>query len=42
VDGCITGRGIEGFYVDNTRLLSRDEVFLGGQRLRAFAASPVG
>jgi glycogen debranching enzyme len=38
----VSGRGLEGFYVDNTRLLSRDELFVGDERLHAFAASPVG
>jgi glycogen debranching enzyme len=42
LDGCVTGRGLEGFYVDNTRLLSRDEIFVGDQRLHAFAATPIG
>ena len=42
LDGCVTGRWLEGFYVDNTRVLSRGEIFVGGQRLHAFAATPVG
>ncbi|MDQ3870440.1 MAG: hypothetical protein M3301_02345 [Chloroflexota bacterium] len=41
LDGCITGGGMQGFFVDNTRLLSRFEVSLDGERLKAFAASPV-
>jgi glycogen debranching enzyme len=41
VGGWITGRGIEGFYVDNTRLIARDELFVGDHRLESFAATPV-
>jgi glycogen debranching enzyme len=42
VGGCVTGRGLEGFYADNTRFLSRYELFVGNERLHTFAASPVG
>ena len=42
LDGWVTGRGIEGFYVEETRLLSRDELAAGGQPLKLVAASPVG
>src|SRR4051794_27221453 len=42
LDGWVTGRGIEGFYVEETRLLSRDEVTVGGRPLKLVAASPVG
>jgi len=37
--GAVTGRGIEGFYVENTRLLRRNELTVDGEPLVAFAAS---
>ncbi|MFL5761130.1 MAG: glycogen debranching N-terminal domain-containing protein [Thermomicrobiales bacterium] len=42
LDGWVTGRDIEGFYIDETRLLSRDEVTVAGQPLTPAGASPVG
>jgi glycogen debranching enzyme len=42
LDGCVAGADAEGFYVENTRLLNRDEPTVGGLPLRTFAASPVG
>jgi glycogen debranching enzyme len=40
-NGRIGGQGIEGFYVDETRLLFRSELMIDGGSLQAFAASPV-
>src|SRR5437764_14231146 len=40
--GNVTGRGTEGFYVENTRLLSREEFTIDGKSLRPVAVSPVG
>lgn len=37
--GAVTGHGIEGFYVENTRLLRRHELTADGEPLVAFAAS---
>src|SRR5918911_2744966 len=42
LDGAVTGGGTEGFYAENTRLLARDELTVGGAPLRPIAASPVG
>jgi hypothetical protein len=39
--GAVTGRGLEGFYVENTRLLSCDEITIDGKTLTPAAASPV-
>jgi hypothetical protein len=40
--GSITGEGREGFYFENTRLLSHDQVMVDGKALKPVAASPVG
>src|SRR5947209_20258401 len=40
--GNVTGSGTEGFYVENTRLLCREEVTIDGKSLRPVAVSPVG
>jgi len=42
LDGRVTGHGIEGFYVDETRMLSRDEIMADGRPLSGIAASPAG
>src|SRR3954454_20285011 len=42
LDGRVTGHGIEGFYVDETRMLSRDEIMANGRPLTGVAASPAG
>lgn len=42
LDGLVTGCGTEGFYAENTRVLSRLVLSAGGQPLTAVAASPVG
>lgn len=42
LDGNITGSGDEGFYVENTRLLCRDQATADGRPLMTAAASPVG
>jgi glycogen debranching enzyme len=42
LSGEITGEGAEGFYAENTRMLSRLQLCIGGQALRPVAASPVG
>lgn len=39
--GRVTGKGLEGFYVENTRLLSKLEFTVDGQALVPFAASAV-
>src|SRR5215208_6938605 len=39
--GRVTGQGSEGFYVENTRLLSRHELTVDGRPLEPVAASPV-
>ncbi len=41
LDGNVAGDDIEGFYVENTRLLCRDHLTANGQPLRTFASSPV-
>lgn len=41
LDGVVAGDGTEGFYVQNTRLLSRDELTADGAPLKSVAASPV-
>jgi hypothetical protein len=40
LDGVVTGAGIEGFYFEETRLLSCYEVTVGGRPLLPIAASP--
>ncbi|MDQ4130512.1 MAG: hypothetical protein M3133_05920, partial [Actinomycetota bacterium] len=40
--GAFRGRGFEGFYADNTRILSVQELLAGEQRMNAFVASPTG
>jgi glycogen debranching enzyme len=42
LDGWISGAGTEGFYADNTRILSRDEILVDGLSLRPASVSPVG
>jgi glycogen debranching enzyme len=42
LEGLVRGRGIEGYYAENTRLLSRLSLCAGGSVPRAIAASPVG
>src|SRR5918995_149874 len=42
LDGWLTGRGNEGFYADETRLLSRFGLTADGLPLKTIAASPVG
>ena len=42
LDGWVTGHGIEGFYVDETRVLAQEEVTIGGLPLAVIAASPSG
>ena len=42
LDGWATGRGIEGFYVDETRILNRNEITVAGAPLIGIAASPAG
>ena len=42
LDGVVTGRGTEGFYVENTRLLCRDELTVNDLPLMTVSASPVG
>ena len=42
LQGRITGAGNEGLIVDNTRVLSRHELFAADQPLRGIVASPVG
>ncbi|MGD9889840.1 MAG: glycogen debranching N-terminal domain-containing protein [Dehalococcoidia bacterium] len=42
LDGGVTGQGDEGFYVENIRLLSREELTADGDPLRPVAVSPVG
>jgi len=42
LDGWLTGHGIEGFYADETRLLSRFDLTADGEPLETTAASPVG
>src|SRR3954447_26540393 len=42
LDGRVTGHGIEGFYVDETRMLSRVEIMADGRTLTGVAASPAG
>jgi glycogen debranching enzyme len=39
-DGMVAGNGIEGFYVENTRLLSRLSLCVAGKEPRAIAVSP--
>src|SRR5215210_8750654 len=41
-DGAVTGSGDEGFYFENTRLLSRDEWTVDGRPLKPAGVSPVG
>jgi len=41
LDGTVMGDENQGFYVENTRLLSRDYLTANGQPLRTFASSPV-
>ncbi|MGI8854140.1 MAG: glycogen debranching N-terminal domain-containing protein [Thermomicrobiales bacterium] len=41
LDGNVAGADIEGFYIENTRLLCRDYLTANGQPLRTFASSPV-
>jgi len=41
LDGNVAGDDTEGLYVENTRLLCRDELTANGQPLRTFASSPV-
>ncbi len=41
LDGNLTGSGTEGFYVEDTRLLSRDEWTANGESLLSIAVSPV-
>ena len=41
-DGAVTGGGEEGFYVENTRLLSREEFTVDGRSLTPAGVSPVG
>ncbi len=40
--GAVTGRRDEGFYVEDTRLLSRAELTVDGRPLKPVAVSPVG
>src|SRR5215216_2848031 len=40
--GRVTGQGIEGFYVENTRLLSRPELTADSRPLEPVAVSPIG
>jgi glycogen debranching enzyme len=42
LDGVVTGRGTEGFSVENTRLLCRDELTVNDRPLMTVSASPVG
>ncbi len=42
LDGWVSGAGTEGLYVDNTRVLSRDEVEVDGRRPRPASVSTVG
>jgi glycogen debranching enzyme len=42
IDGGVTGQEAEGFYVEDTRLLSRDELTADGVRLTPFVAAPAG
>jgi glycogen debranching enzyme len=42
LDGWVAGSGLEGFYVDETRLLSRREVTISGMPLTGVATSPIG
>src|SRR5919199_913364 len=42
LDGMVTGCGTEGFYAENTRVLSHAALIADGQPLSAVAASPVG
>jgi glycogen debranching enzyme len=42
LDGWLTGQDIEGFYADETRLLSRFALTADGAPIVTFAASPVG
>ncbi len=42
IHGAVTGAGGEGFYFENTRLLSRHELTVDGRPLVPVAASPVG
>lgn len=41
LDGVISGKGTEGFYVDDTRLVSHFELLADGHRLTPIVASPV-
>jgi len=41
IEGEVTGAGTEGFYVDNTRLLSRLQLAADGEVVVPFAAAPV-
>ncbi|HET7095527.1 MAG TPA: glycogen debranching N-terminal domain-containing protein, partial [Thermomicrobiales bacterium] len=42
IDGFVSGAGLEGFYFENTRLLCRESLTVGGAPAVVFAASPVG
>lgn len=42
LDGCVVGHGTEGFYVENTRLLCREQITVNGRSLTTVAASPIG
>lgn len=42
LDGWVTGGGLSGFYVENTRILSALNLVANGSRLGSFACSPVG
>lgn len=42
IDGGVAGQEIEGFYVEDTRLLSRDEVTADGVPLTPIVAAPAG
>lgn len=42
LDGVITGNETEGFYLDDTRLLSRHELYANGRALMPIVASSVG
>jgi YD repeat-containing protein len=42
LEGLVRGRGIEGYYAENTRLLSRLSLCAAGRVPRAVAVSPVG
>ncbi|HEU5431285.1 MAG TPA: glycogen debranching N-terminal domain-containing protein, partial [Thermomicrobiales bacterium] len=42
INGLVAGGGLQGFYFENTRLLCRESLTVGGDAPTIFAASPVG